>query len=519
MKNNIYILLFLFIALFVTSCYDDKGNYNYTDLNDVQLSKIEESYTRTAFQDTLRINPEIHAENADAFTYRWTIRAQKSGNTDTAAVIGTRKVLDFPVNLRQGIYDILLFVTDDRKLERTFQTQLHVETQFSRGFYVLKEVENHGELDLHLPDQSVVPNLIEKSTGRLLEGKVHTLGFKFDYCYLNPVTLKYDFVNVLTLCSEKEALILKVEDLSIVYDHHTMFYGAVPADEPFYIYCHPYGIGYISNQGHYHTYQPPATESNRRGSGKFGLPYAIEGNCQPDMHLVICGNSYSSFFFDKLNQRLLVCDMDGWLDIFDEAGPYGITASPNNIPHQLQYFGKNDVGYSSYGYAVFKDGLSGKHYIYEIDMNLVLNYDFSNPIMKVTEVPAGFKFNTAHDFAINEKNTKTMWFVAENRLYLYDIEQNTEMPLSPAGLPDDEEITYLSNRFWTQEDDAGNTFNYLAIGTYKDGNYKVYLYNTLGGEPQGGPQQILKGKGKVVMMQYMSPKMVQDSFMEYPGAQ
>lgn len=133
-------------------------------------------------------------------------------------------------------------------------------------------------------------------------------------------------------------------------------------------------------------------------------------------------------------------------------------------------------------------------------------------------MPSTSEFNAASHYAINERGAKFIYFTANAKLYLYDIELNTSRPLSFDGLPADEEITYLSNRFWTQEDDAENNFNYLAIGTHKNGNYKIYLYNMLGGTPQGQPRQILKGQGKAVMMQYMSPKMVGNSYLNYPGS-
>lgn len=520
MKTNIYISILFCFCLGFSSCYEDKGNYDYTKISEVLISKIDESYTRIAYQDTLRIVPEVNLENsAEPFTYVWTIRSQQATKTEKADTIGTERMLTYPVNLRQGYYDVSLIITDYRNLEKVYQTVLQVETQFSRGFYVLKEIDGQTELDLHLSDNSTATGLIEKSIGHAMPGQPNTLGFKFDYCYLNPVTGSYDFVNVLTVCTNHDALILKVEDMSKVYDHSTLFYGEVPTDEPGYIYCHPWGIGYISSQGHYLTQQPPASMSTKRGSGKLGLPGEISGGCKPDLHLINCGNSYYSYFYDQLNRRLLTCDDYGVLTAFEEYGYYEVTASPNDIPYRMEYFGKNSIGETFTGFAIFKDeNQNSKYYIYEIDMNLTYDYDFSNPIMSVQEIPADYKFNTADHFAINEQGARIIWFTAGNRLYQYDIDAGMEKPLSPANLPADEEITFISNRFWTQANDAENNFNYLAIATQKNGNYKIYLYPLLGGELLGAPQRILSGKGKAVMMQYMSPRMVQESYAEYPGS-
>lgn len=514
MKKNSYIALLFCILLGVSACYNEEGNYDYTEIQEIGISGIAESYTRIALQDTLRITPEVSIENNnEPFTYLWTIRSVSAANTDMGDTIGKDKALVYPVNLKQGIYDIALQVTDYRNLEKIFRTQLLVETQFSRGFFVLKETENHTELDLHLPDQNVISNLLEKSSGHVMEGKPNSLGFKYDYYYINPETAAYELTNILTVCTEKDALILKAEDMSVIYNHETMFVGEIPADEPLYIFCHPQGLGYISNEGYYQSYQLPPYS---KGSGRFGIPLAIEENCQPDIHTVINGTTKTVYFYDRLNQRLL-CDSWAYLYSFEETGYHGSQPSPNHIPYQLKYLGRNEEGGISRGYAVFKEQ-TGKHYIYELDFDLMKYYDSSNPIISVKEVPSTSEFNAASHYAINERGAKFIYFTANAKLYLYDIELNTSRPLSFDGLPADEEITYLSNRFWTQEDDAENNFNYLAIGTHKNGNYKIYLYNMLGGTPQGQPRQILKGQGKAVMMQYMSPKMVGNSYLNYPGS-
>ncbi|MEG2341498.1 MAG: hypothetical protein RSB69_12220, partial [Odoribacter sp.] len=99
-----------------------------------------------------------------------------------------------------------------------------------------------------------------------------------------------------------------------------------------------------------------------------------------------------------------------------------------------------------------------------------------------------------------------------------DLNQNTEEMLTPVGLGSGETISYLSNRYWKQGDDKDHLFNYLAIGTYKGGKYKVYLYNMLGGKTDGAAVQVLEGTGKVVKMHYVSPNLNEDSCSDFPGS-
>ena len=58
------ILLFFALTWFtVLSCYDDKGNYDYKEVNELNISGIDDKvyYERIAFVDTLKLTPEIQS--------------------------------------------------------------------------------------------------------------------------------------------------------------------------------------------------------------------------------------------------------------------------------------------------------------------------------------------------------------------------------------------------------------------------------------------------------------------------
>ena len=75
------------------------------------------------------------------------------------------------------------------------------------------------------------------------------------------------------------------------------------------------------------------------------------------------------------------------------------------------------------------------------------------------------------------------------------------------------EITYISNRYWTYESDAENNFNYLVVGAFQNGEYKVYMYETVGGEPTPGqvPARVLEGEGRAIKLHFNSPAMDLDN--------
>ena len=54
-----YILPVVAIALAATSCVEDKGNYEYTELNEVSIDEVEERYNVLSQLDDLVIKPKV----------------------------------------------------------------------------------------------------------------------------------------------------------------------------------------------------------------------------------------------------------------------------------------------------------------------------------------------------------------------------------------------------------------------------------------------------------------------------
>ena len=58
MKEKVFIL-YIGMILLVGGCYDDKGNYDYTDIGDITITGIENSYTAIALAKKLEIKPTV----------------------------------------------------------------------------------------------------------------------------------------------------------------------------------------------------------------------------------------------------------------------------------------------------------------------------------------------------------------------------------------------------------------------------------------------------------------------------
>lgn len=493
MKSLLYFWIFACLTLLSVACYDDKGNYDYTEINEVTITGMQEKYSKTSYTDTLYIAPVLETtKSGDTFEYLWTVNKAYTilpsmGGKIDIDTIGTEETLNYPLELRMGQYDLVLKVTNQHTGHAIFyKSNLEVTTPFSLGFYVLKGENGQTDIDLHLPNGNKMEDVLHLKYGNAMTGDPTSMGLIFSYCYINPETNEYTFTPALTICAGKDAKILNLQDMSTIFSHDNMFWGDAPMNEtPLYICPNYFGISYLSDQGAYFSYQYLTIP----GSGKFGYTLDVEKNYIPNIHCI----AYSSlYFFDDLNHRLLVCDFNGGMHTYD--------AMPE-IPYELKFFGRNTSGGDTHGYALFQDESSHTMYLYA----LILDMKFDkNPIRKTVEIPASSKLYQANLYGINEENARVMYFVSGNKIYAFDPEDYSEQALNFEGLPADEEITYISNRFWTFEDDKENNFNYLAVGTYKNGTYHVYLYNTLGGRPTGAPDKILSGKGRMTGMQFIS---------------
>lgn len=514
----------LFTALIgaglMVSCFEDKGNYDYSEFTEPEISNVEDSYSKISFQDTLFIHPEITPEAE--YDYLWTIYESYSSLPDNGMpqdTIGREKDLAYPVSLPNGTYDICLRATN-RETGYTVLKKISLisQTEFSLGFYVLKETpDGNTDVDLHTPD-ALMEDLIARGNGVAMPGKPRSMCLFWSYCYIDEETGSYVYPRALSVCSENDVRLFSLNDMTTIFTHDNMFYGAAPAnDVPLYYYPSCFVIVYMSEGGiTYNSQMPRYVYGPMYSAGKLGAVYSIDKGYKPNINMLVSQYAFGSYFFDDLNHRFLFLDGNGIeLSTFDDNDADGHKGeySPNNVPadYQLQFFGYNYVGdaeYSDLGYALFEDAQGQKH-LYVLDVS----GSYSNPIIRVDDIPTDKHITDATLFASNEYGASRIYFDYGGQVWAYNATTGEEKQLTLQGF-EGGEITYISNRYWTYEDDEENNFNYLVVGAYKDGEYQLYMYDMTGGEPTPGkdPARILKGEGKAVKVHFNSPKMDVDNY-------
>ncbi|WP_222860558.1 MULTISPECIES: PKD-like family lipoprotein [Butyricimonas] len=144
MKKAIIFLGIVFSWLF-SGCYEDKGNYDYIEVNEVTVTvKPEGTYTIYGYLgEELTVAPRLTFQNPSdtlEFDYTWKL--------DTT-VISHERVLKYTHEGVCKIYALDLFVTDRKSGQvYTGSVSLQIDSPYKYGFALLTEKSN-GATELH----------------------------------------------------------------------------------------------------------------------------------------------------------------------------------------------------------------------------------------------------------------------------------------------------------------------------------------------------------------------------------
>lgn len=121
-------LLWLLLPFLWQSCAEDKGNYDYKDLNDLNIS-FDDVYSAIS-REPFVIKPEVTAKEfaPDAYTYEW--KAYDQAGSQEPVVLGTALNLDMELTLAQGNYQLVLTIRE-KASGLYYQKSGHVERGYA----------------------------------------------------------------------------------------------------------------------------------------------------------------------------------------------------------------------------------------------------------------------------------------------------------------------------------------------------------------------------------------------------
>ena len=297
-KQLLYYIGILAIGIAtLSSCYEDKGNYEYHELEEVRIDT-----TGTGMQteyaimrnDTLRIAPHIYFEGSRVtdesivpLDYMWTIYSATTGVGANQVIdtIGYHAALDTVITRKGGSYYVQLTVTNQNDgIRQFFRTLVTVSEIFDGGWMVFYErADKPGYSDLALvynewvkancKTNRLYANLYSANNGEPLSG-----------CPIRCLDIAVSLTsgnNYIGLCTDRTLVGVSENGFERAVGFGDFFYQQPATEAP--VWYGQHGSGVMSGQNsevvindgniYTNTYSFSATEGR---TTKFGMPKRVE---------------------------------------------------------------------------------------------------------------------------------------------------------------------------------------------------------------------------------------------------
>ena len=406
--------------------------------------------------EKLVITPTIQSEDKErVYDYIW-MCYDKNDFRKSIDTLSLEKDLDYTVSLSLSSYQ-LIFAYRDRETEITkyVYSSLSVESQNSRGWYVLKEKEGGTDLDFFWKGKENT-DLLQHTQGKIL------------------------------LASEGDVSLVRISDMKQLGDFNSLFFENAPTVAPQKWYEGSEESGFI-NDGYLYTY---SGYDDAFGLNK--LSYPKEG----DYKLSSVFTKNGTYFKN------------------DENSAYSL-AYPDMEPI---YAGFLDEGMweGGKGYVVMNNKKDGSRAIFYFDLKCLVNFEndyLKNRITDIQTVEAGSKLAAASCFGMHRKD-QMLYFGVNDKLYYYDLvnkkEQEVVRDNGSLAIPSGENIVLIKHWIFDYTDYMDETItdkiNKLAVATSDGNNYKLYLFEITANKLKDNPE-VYNGTGIPSEVMYMSPYM------------
>lgn len=466
MKQSRLLILAAWSLLFLASCYEDKGNYDYHALEVVRIDTVDAGfqpeYAIMRF-DVLRLEPNIYFEgklvtdeSKAPLDYLWTIFSATSGSGASAVIdtIGRERILDTAITRTGGNYYVQLVVTNRHDgIRQFFRIPVAVSEVFDGGWMVFYErADQPGYSDLALIYNEwtklnvnynrYYTNLYETTNGEPLKG--HPIR-----CFDIAVSLASGN-NYVGLCTDYTLVGVSENGIEKALDFNDFFHEAPATMRPTWYGEH--GSGVMSGQSsevlinnntiYTNTYSFSATEgrNTRFGVAKFAdnIGELAAWNAEVPNTL-----NYGIVVYDQTHHRFRYAGYNSaQLEYFGEQSSSAAAFDVNNTGMTLLMgdWGKGTsmgVGLRPYDYLIMAQGDS--RYL------AVANFSSSNP----TDNNIGVGLYPMDDLCPDVINATSMaashvgnfiYYAAGDKLY--NFAYDSQLPATVAWTaPEGEEVT------------------------------------------------------------------------------
>lgn len=133
------------------SCYDDKGNYDYQEINEISVTGIDTLYIKDV-GESLTIVPKLEfsmEDKADQDNYKYSWFTVSSSNPNITQILdSTRNLENYKLTMRPGAYDLYYRITDKNGTITQVKTKLTTTTIIYEGYLVMNDDQGVMRLDM-----------------------------------------------------------------------------------------------------------------------------------------------------------------------------------------------------------------------------------------------------------------------------------------------------------------------------------------------------------------------------------
>lgn len=508
MKKYTFLYLVALISIAFTSCYKDIGNYDYAELEKIQIEGIEEQYAAMALSDTLRISPQVKSTtHPDAeFECFWGIYTK--ANELEMDTIAHEKDLVYRMEKSAGTWVLVFAATHLQTGITTYQTaDLVVNTEFTQGWYVLKDDGENADLDQYLTPDTIVPTKVltdaySSTNGKKIAGKAKLLNYLTSYYSFaeNPDMAKA--TKTLMVLTDQDITFNHINNLETIRDFETFAYETPENRGPGF-------MGFSSTSNVYFAINAGKLRSSaRRGTvGLFGVEYDNTGTDYQLSDYAI-NSSSMNLFYDELSSSFMGCNYRS--EIMLPAKKSADSDMPVlNTNQELLYMGLMQDNKDTPIIAYMKDKTDdSKRTLAEITGT------YSSLSIKSTPITADQKLYDAK-LITTSQDENVIYFVYNNsEVWSRNLSSGVEqLQFKAEG---DEEVTMIRQRKYSSTlDEPAFHFNYVMVGVSNAANeYKLHFFTKTAGNFKPKADFTRTGTGRPKDIIYVTPKIGDRTYLQ-----
>lgn len=496
MKHRYYLCALLVAAASFFGCYDDKGNYDYSETSEIVIDTVgfKTSYIVEMY-DTLRIDPVVRYSSPESLSYRW--HFYESGKATSWEIFSTNRKLNDYVSLAPGFYNAVLYATDTlRNITSSMTFRVEVSTQVHHGLLVVHGINGETDFD-YIATPNSVPNLeatkrmqnILELQGRKLPGNPRTI---------REMGRNYGSYNAMYVSSDRDLFQINNKNFQILRDADELFVNKPQEVDVVGLGANGDTRLFFMGNGDMYEIATDRPTWDQSIAAPITASSLVEGEVRLwKEYLIPNGYSYlyNIAFFDTAGKRFLGrSSYPAYLVPFPEQSSSNIF-DINNINKEILYLGR---GFNYLAYAVFKDSDAPDYWLYSMDFNV--RSDATNVPKEIRKMSALPEIVQAKFFNIGTLG-EVFIYASSRNIYTYDYAGANTATKINADFPANEEITAL--RIYNPTLLSAVNERILYVGTWDGTQGKLYEF---GFNPASGqltsqtPLNVFEGFGRITDM-------------------